>query len=213
MALVNRFHLLLFGVTLAIAGVIVFRVPADFAFPAHWQGSGADWLWPRNWAVAVAPAVQGVLLLIFFVLGRALTTNHLAKTRHVLDPALTLVLAVPLACQLALLLIGIGADIDLFRILAGALAVLLLGLAVVIYEAERHTYAGLRLPWPIESDRAWRAIHRGTGLILGLCGVILAGLCWLDPGPGIIVLAIAGALCAPPLAAGVLTWIFDRSVE
>src|SRR5690606_40044862 len=47
-SLVTRFHLLLFGVTLAIAGVAVVNVPEGFAFPAHWHGSNADWLWPRD---------------------------------------------------------------------------------------------------------------------------------------------------------------------
>jgi hypothetical protein len=210
MALVTRFHLLIFGVTLAIAGVIVFRVPADFAFPAHWSGSGADWTWPRDGAIAVAPAVQLALLAGFFVLGRLLTPGHLERTRHVLDAGLTLLLAVALACQMALLLLGIGADLDLFRIIAFGLAVVLLGLGAVLFEAERHTYGGLRLPWPIAGDRAWRRVHRGSGVASALAGLGLAGLAWTDPGPGLIVLAMALVLAALPLLAGLLTLALDR---
>ena len=204
-SLVTRFHLLLLGVTLAIAGVAIMHVPEGFAFPAHWQGSSADWLWPRDLALAVAPLIELVLMAGFFLLGRALTKNHLAKTRHILDPALTLLLAVATSCQLGLLLIGIGSDFDMFRITAGGFAVTLLVLAVVIFEAERHSYAGLRMPWPIKSDRAWTIVHRASGLAAGAAALTLAGLAWADPGPGILSLAMASSLAGLPLFAAAVT--------
>lgn len=204
-SLVTRFHLLLFGVTLAIAGVIVVHVPANFAFPAHWSGSTVDWLWPRNIAIAVAPLVELVLMATFFVIGRKLTKNHMAKVRHILDPALTLLLSVATSCQLGLLLIGIGSDFDMFRITAAGLAATLLVLAVVIYEAERHSYAGLRMPWPIRSDRAWTIVHRLSGLASGVAAISLAWLAWSDPGPGLLAVAIAASLIGLPVFAGLVT--------
>lgn len=204
-SLVTRFHLLLFGVTLAIAGVAVVNVPEGFAFPAHWRGSNADWLWPRDLALAVAPIVQLALMAAFFVLGRALTRNHLAKTRHILDPALSLLLSLATAYQLGLLLIGIGSDFDMFRIATGGLAATLLVLAVVIFEAERHSYAGLRMPWPIRSDRAWTIVHRTSGVAAGLAALALAWQVWVDPGPGPLVLSAVAATVALPALAGAAT--------
>ena len=204
-SLVTRFHLLLFGVTLAIGGVIVVHVPANFAFPAHWSGSTVDWLWPRNIAIAVAPLVELVLMATFFVIGRMLTKNHMAKVRHILDPALTLLLAVATSCQMGLLLIGIGSDFDMFRITAAGLAATLLVLAVVIFEAERHSYAGLRMPWPIPSDRAWTIVHRLSGVASGLVALSLAWLAWSDPGPGLLVVAMATSLIGLPIFAGLAT--------
>lgn len=204
-SLVTRFHLLLFGVTLAIAGVVLIHVPPTYAFPVHWQGSAADWLWPRDIALAVAPFVQLVLIGLFFLLSRALTANHLAKTRHILDPALTLVLAVAAACQLGLLLIGIGSDFDMFRITGFGLAALLLVLAVVIFEAERHSYGGLRMPWPIKSDRAWLLVHRASGIFCAIAALALAWLAWADPGPGPLVVAMAASLLGAPILAALVT--------
>lgn len=204
-SLVTRFHLLLFGVTLAIAGVAIMHVPEGFAFPAHWQGSSADWLWPRDLALAVAPLVELLLMAGFFLFGRVLTKNHLAKTRHILDPALTLLLAVVTSCQFGLLLIGIGSDFDMFRITAGGLAVTLVVIAAVVFEAERHSYGGLRMPWPISSDRAWTIVHRASGLAAGAAALALAWLAWIDPGPGILALAMASTLLGLPLVAAAVT--------
>jgi uncharacterized membrane protein len=193
-SLVTRFHLLLFTITVAITGVALVHIPSSFAFAAHWRGSAADWTWPRDVALATALLLQIAFLGGFHLLGRVLTKNHIAKTRHILEPALTLLMALPAACQLALLFNGIGSDLDLFRGTAFALAAVLLVFGVVIFEAERHSYAGLRMPWPIASDRAWRVVHRLSGAASGLCALGLAALAWSDPGPGLLTLSMAASL-------------------
>ena len=209
-SLVTRFHLLIFCVTLAITGVAIVQVPEAYAFPAHWQGMGADWLWPRNIALAFAPLIQVLLMAAFYGLGLALTKNHLAKTRHILDPAITLLLAVPAACQLGLLLTGTGSDVDLFRITGFGLAATLLVLAAVLFEAERHTYGGLRMPWPIASDRAWRLVHRFSALASLITALGLAWLAWTDPGPGPMAVSMAASLVCLPLFAGLVTLLTRR---
>ncbi|KKC36649.1 hypothetical protein WH87_13480 [Devosia epidermidihirudinis] len=204
-SLVTRFHLLLLSVTLAITGVGFFRIPADFAFPAHWTGSTADWQWPRDMALPVAPIMIIVLMAVFFAIGRALTANHYAKVQHILDPALTLALLVIASTQLGLLFTGIGSDLDFVRGTGFWLGAVMVVLGIVLFEAERHTYAGLRLPWPIASDGAWRLAHRAAGLVSGLAGLGLLAAAWFDVGTGILVMGFAGALLAPPLVAGIAT--------
>lgn len=209
-SLVTRFHLLIFSVTVSITAVAFLRIPVDFAFPAHWHGSGADWLWPRNLTLAAAPLIQAALMAAFFLLGRVLTRNHLLKTRHIFDPALSFLLAVPAACQLGLLFAGIGSDLDLIRGLGCLLALALAFIGLVLLHAERNSYGGLRMPWPIGSDRAWWLIHRLSGLVTMLAGAGLAALAWFDPGTGILVLAFAASLIGLPLVAGLITFVLRR---
>lgn len=204
-SLVSRFHLLLLTVTVAITGVGFFRIPADFAYAAHWSGSHADWLWPRDIALPVAPLIEILLITGFVLLGRMLSKNHFAKVQHILDPALTLLLAMVTAIQLGLLVIGIGSDIDLVRLTGAVLGIVLVILGIVFFEAERNTYAGLRMPWPIASDRAWKLVHRVTGIASGLAGATLLGLAWFDPGLGALLLAYLFVLALLPLIAGATT--------
>lgn len=210
-SLVTRFHILIFSVTVAITAVAFLRVPEGYLFPAHWHGSNADWVWPRDGALAVAPLVQIVLMLGFHALGRLLTPNHLAKTRHIFDPALTLLLAVPAACQLGLLFAGIGSDLDIIRFAGFGLGATLMLLGVVLFGAERHSYGGLRMPWPIRSDRAWVAVHRISGGATVLAGAGLAALAWVDPGPGLLILGFAASLCLLPALAGLATLVLRQS--
>ena len=176
--LVTRFHLLLLAVTIAITGVGFFRVPADFAYPAHWSGSYADWLWPRDLALPVAPLVEVLVIAAFFLLGRLLSKNHFAKVQHILDPALTLLLAVVAAIQLGLLVIGIGSDIDLVRLTGAGLGIVLLILGIVFSRPSGTPMPACACPGP--SPRT----GRGNWCIAlpDLPVVWPAQFCWLWPG-------------------------------
>ena len=209
--LITRFHLLLLAVTLAISGVGFVRIPPDFAYQAHWTGNAADWLWPRDPALLVAPILEVVLLVCFFVLGRLLAKNQYAKSQHILDPALTLLMTVATATQLGLLLAGIGSDLDFIRLVALALGGTLIVLGIVLFEAQRHTYAGLRMPWPVRSDLAWLVVHRVTGLAYAGAGIALLALAWLDAGIGALILSFAAAIFAPVLVAALATLLFRAS--
>ncbi|WDR06043.1 SdpI family protein [Devosia rhodophyticola] len=204
--LVTRFHLLLLAVLMATTGVILFRVPDDFSYPAHWgPHSQPDWIWPRDMALAGAPIVALLITLIFIGLGMGLTKNRLLQTRHVLDPALTLFLTVADAVQMGLLLIGIGSDLDLIKLTAYGLGALLIVVGVVIAEAERNSYAGLRLPWPIKDDRAWRVVHRAAGFAFALAGAGLVTLAWVNADLSILIFALALAQLGPVAVAAVAT--------
>lgn len=209
-SLVTRFHLLFLTVTVAITGVAIMRVPEDYIYPAHWSGSTADWAWPRDVALIGAPLVEVVLLVAFFVLGNLLTKNHYAKVQHILDPALSLLLAVPTAVQLGFLLTGIGSDIDVVRIAAAGLGAALLVLGAVLFEAQRNTYAGLRMPWPIRSDTSWRLVHRVSGIVSALAGAGLLALAWFDPGLGLLVSSFAVTLLGLPTVAGLTSFLTRR---
>lgn len=207
---VTRFHTLLLTVTVAITVVAWMRVPAGFAYPAHWSGSSADWTWAKETALLVAPVLQLALIAAFFIMGRLFTPNQFAKSQHILDPALTLLMGIVTACQMGLLLTGVGSDLDLIRVTGFALGAVLIGLAVILFEAERYTYAGLRMPWPIKSDRAWSLVHRTAGLAFGLAGLGLLAAAWFDMGVGTLTGAFALALLAPTILAGALSILARR---
>ena len=87
-------------------------------------------------------------------------------------------------------------------------ALALLGL--VLFGAERHSYGGLRMPWPIGSDRAWFVVHRLSGVASFLVGLVLAALAWFDFGPGPLALAFALSLLGLPLFAALVSLLAKR---
>lgn len=206
LALVTRFHLLLLTITLAITGVALYRIAPDYAFAAHWDAhSQPDWLWPRDIALAVAPILSALLIAAFELLARAIGPERLKFCQHIIDPALTLLLVVVAAIQLGLLLIGIGSDLDVVRFTVFGVGATLIVLGIVLAEAQRHTYAGLRMPWRIASDRAWTLVHRITGFAFCLSGAGLLLLGWLVSDIGPLIIALPPAMLAPSAIAGLTT--------
>ncbi len=206
--LISRFHLLLLTVLLSTTIVAFLRVPADFAYPAHWGAhSEPDWLWPRDLALLGAPILALVLTIKFALLGALLTKSRLLQSRHIYQPALTLLLTVVGSVQLGLLLVGVGSDLDFIRLTAFGLAGVLLIVGVIVAEAERNSYAGLRMPWPVPGDRAWRFVHLVTGASFGLTGFALALLSWFDGTIANLLGAMAAALLVPVAIAGLATAI------
>ena len=76
----------------------------------------------------------------------------------------------------------------------------LLGWFLVSYGKRFHSPALVADGHHVLSD-FWTSV----GVVLGLIVVRLTGLAWLDPGPGMLVLAMAGTLGMLPLLAGLVT--------
>ena len=79
-------------------------------------------------------------------------------------------------------------------------------LGILLREAERHTYAGLRLPWSIESDKAWRQAHAAAGWTAIATGLVLALLTWLTPYPGTLIGALVPAIGLPVLVGYIVSF-------
>jgi uncharacterized membrane protein len=205
-SLATRFHRLLLGVLVSITAVGFNRIPADFVFPAHWGAHGMpDWVWPRDMALVTGPAVAAVILAVFGSLHWVIRKTRIEMIRHNAEPAISAILLLFCAVQLGLVLTGIGSDIDLIRIVALLVAAAVLVLGLVISEAERHTYAGVRLPWQIESDKAWRLAHSVAGWLFVAGALALAALAWLQPDMGTLILAFPLVLTTPLIAAAILS--------
>jgi uncharacterized membrane protein len=190
--IITRFHALELMVLVAVTVTGFLKIPAAYAFVAHWGRHGQpDWSWPRDLALLLAPTAALICLSCFALIGWLTPKPRLEMGRHVLEPALTALLGIAVAVQFGLLLVGTGSDLDLIRLLAFGLAPAHLLLGVVLREAERHTYAGLRLPWAIRSERMWRIEHQLIGWLYILGGLVLAGLAWYLPDLGILLPALA----------------------
>ena len=64
------------------------------------------------------------------------------------------------------------------------------------------------MPWPVRTDRAWRVVHRATGMSYAVAGVCVLALAWFDAGLGILLLSFAAAIFVPAVIAGLATVLF-----
>jgi uncharacterized membrane protein len=207
--LVTRFHLLLLGALAAITATAFVKVNADVGLPVHWGFDGRpDAVWPKTQALLIFPLIGIVLFALFAAIGHFAPVEKIEPGRHISEALLSGLLLLLSGLQLALILIGVGSDIDLVRIIAFAVAALLVGFGVILPGADAKAYRGLRLPWSI--GVGWSAIHRLAGVLLVAGGLILGAVAWLRPDPVDVLPTIGGAVLVPLLVSALFSLGLSR---
>ena len=209
--IVTRFHLFLFGVLVAITATAFVKIHADVGLPVHWGFDGKpDRVWPRNEALLLFPLVGLVLTVLFAAIGQFAPVEQIEPGRYIAEAMLTGLLGLLCALQFGLLLIGVGSDIDMVRIIAFAMAVLLILLGMALPNSQPNAYAGIRLPWTLRDPKNWAAAHRVTGILFIVAGVGLGLVAWLQPDPADMLSAIGAAIALPLLIGGVFSLLRAR---
>lgn len=198
---VTRFHLLELAVMAATTIVAWVKVAPDYQVVWLWAGSAPVLSMSREAGFLVIPVLAAIAAGFVALLGLATPPAQREMRRHVVEPALMWVLLALLAHQFGLLVTGLGSDIDITRIASFALGLGLLPVAVLVAEVERHSYAGLRMPWPIAGDGLFRLVHRLAGALFALGGVALIAAAWFWPDPGVLLLVTLAAMLLPVAAA------------
>ena len=191
---ITRLHMLAVAVLLALTAIGFVKIPATPGLAMHWGPDGhPDLLWPRNWALLLFPALTVVLLGWALLMGLRMASDD--KVLPLLESVVLAGLGLLDAFQFGFILIGVGSDFDLFRVLGFVAGVVFLVLGV--------TGAGLRTD--VRDPRRGPPDRAAGGLFRILLAVAGAGLLWaisrwsdpIDTLPAIVV-----AVLVPPIIAG-----------
>lgn len=217
-SLVAPFHLLIYGLLIAITITAWVKIPDGAGLPVHWGLDGhPDRTWPKLQALIGAPSLAALVVITTYLFGRLAPEEQVEPGRHISEAALSGVLGLFCAVQFGMLLIGIGSDIDMIRIVAGAVAVILLVLGNALPKSQPNGYSGLRLPWTLSDPRNWTRTHRLTGIVMMIAAVGLGAVVWLAPDPGILLASVLAAVFGPLILAVIFSVVVsmsgDRHVE
>jgi uncharacterized membrane protein len=206
--IVTSFHLLVLGFLVAITATAYVKIPAGTDLPVHWGLNGnPDWVWPRAPALLIFPAIAVLLTALFALIGQFAPVEKIEPGRYVAEALLSGLLILFDALQLGLLMIGVGSDIDMVRIVGLGVAVVLVLLGAALPTSEYNAYTGVRLPWTFRNPGHWRASHRVAGILCIIGGVGLGAVAWLFPDPGTVMLALLAAVFMPLILAVLYSWL------
>lgn len=185
---------------LAISITGFLEIPPGTSLPVHWDLRGeVDWAWPKEWALLLMPGLGALLTSGFWLLGRALPDDQLEDGRSIWELSLSGVLGLFAAIHFGLLLLGVGADLDMIRIIAFAMAVFLFVMGLEIARSRRRTYGAIRLPFAIRDPGHWIATHRITGSLFVLGGIVLGLAAWFWPDPATLLTLLLTCVFVPSL--------------
>ncbi|RDL51980.1 Immunity protein SdpI [Ensifer sp. M14] len=194
-------------VATTLSGYIM--IPPGIELPIHWGIDGKpDGFLPRDRALLMAPIGATVVLALMAFADRFAPARQAG--RHVAAAASTGILALFMAIQTVTVLVGIGVDVSMVRVIAFAMGLLSIFIDNVMPKSQRNGFAGLRLPWTLADAANWTATHRLTGKLMMISGIlpVLAALT-LDAGPLLAVVTIT-AFVLPIVVGSLYSYLFSR---
>ena len=172
------------------------QLPPGAQVPIHWGADGQ----PDGWAdktvglflmPLIAAGVAVLLALIPRFEPRRANLERSGKAYGATWIGLMLVLG---GMHLLAISVALGASLDLTRIVMIATGALFVLIGNYLPKVRPNYLMGIRTPWTLASDLAWRRTHRVGGRLFVIEGLILAGLGLLGVNGEILVAAVLGAV-------------------
>lgn len=186
-------------------------IPGDATLPVHWGPTGeADGFMERTGALLMPLGIAAAVLALMAGVVRLARPEKLEPGRHLIRAVVPALIGLFLVILIGTVLIGVGVEVNMVRLIVLALGVLLVVMGNMLPKTQRNAYAGVRLPWTLSDPVAWQGAHRASGLASLLGGVLLIGLA-LATGEALVLLAgVVLAALLPLVAGGVVGWRLSR---
>jgi immunity protein, SdpI family len=173
-------HLTKTRIAIVLVVVLTFAVTL-LAWPSlpdrvvsHWGPSGeANGSLPKAWGILLVPFLSAGLAALLLLIPRIdpLRAN-IEKFRETYEGFILVFLLFLLAVQGFLLLWNLGIHVPVSMVLPPALAALYYEIGVLVGQAKRNWFIGIRTPWTLSSETVWAKTHALGGRLFRLAGVV-----------------------------------------
>ena len=197
----HRFGVLLLILAVGLSAWAVPRLPPSIA--THWNARGEpDGFSPRGFAVALIPAVMGLLYLLLGVFPRIdpqkRNYEQFRDTYWLMGNAVLLFLVL---VHFLVVGKGLGLGVNVSTLIFPGVGLLFVLIGRFLGRVEPNWFVGVRTPWTLSSEQVWRSTHRTTGWLFVGAGIVMIALAAVPPAVMVpSVLVVVGVLVIVPLA-------------
>ncbi len=146
-------------------------VPEQMA--THWDSQGeVNGYMSKLWGLFFMPLVITGLAIMFLVIPRIdPKKENIAKFRKYYDRFIFLLILFLIAVHLQVLLWNIGIRISPNAVFPVGIGLLFYYIGILMENAERNWFIGIRTPWTLSSDSVWRKTNRLGGKLFRIAGI------------------------------------------
>jgi len=169
--------LIIIAISLAIAIYLYPTMPDQIA--SHWNTEGeVDGYMSKFWGLFLMPIISVVIFLLFiFVPMIDPLKKNIEKFRQYYDGFMVLMVLFLFYIYFLSLLWNFDYRFNMIQAMSPAFAILFYYCGVLVQNAKRNWFIGIRTPWTLSSDKAWQKTHALGGKLYKACGLIaLLGL-------------------------------------
>ena len=156
-------------------GIYFYNILPD-TIASHWDAQGqVNGYMPKSWGLFLVPSISIILFLFFILIPRIdpLKTN-IKKFRKYFDNFVLLIIGLMLYLQIITILWNIGFMFDIIKLMSPALAVIFYYCGVLMENAKRNWFIGIRTPWTMSSEKVWNKTNKLGGKLFKLVGIVSA---------------------------------------
>jgi len=163
------------GVTLLsfVIGIYLYpQMPERMA--SHWNARGqVDGYIPKFWGLFLIPLTSVGLLLLFIIIPKIDPLKHnIEKFRKYYDIFVLLSIIFLLYIHFLTILWNMGVRFNMAQLLAPAFGILFYYCGILIENARRNWFIGIRTPWTLSSEKVWEKTHKVGGKLFKISGII-----------------------------------------
>ncbi|MGA9188397.1 MAG: SdpI family protein [Methanosarcina sp.] len=146
-------------------------VPEQMA--THWDSQGeVNGYMSKLWGLFFMPLVITGLAIMFLVIPRIdPKKENIAKFRKYYDRFIILLILFLIAVHFQILLWNIGIRISPNAVFPVGIGLLFYYIGILMENAERNWFIGIRTPWTLSSDSVWRKTNRLGGKLFRIAGI------------------------------------------
>ncbi|MCD6233352.1 SdpI family protein [bacterium] len=156
-----------------IVGIYLYpQMPEKMA--SHWNVKGeVDGYLSKFWGIFLMPIVSLGLFLLFLLIPRIdpLKAN-IEKFRKYFDSFIVLIMVFLFYIYLLGIVWNLGKRFNMGRTMVPALGVLFYYCGILIENAKRNWFIGIRTPWTLSSESVWDKTHKIGGKLFKVAGLI-----------------------------------------
>jgi uncharacterized membrane protein len=182
-------------VSLVVGAYLYPGMPEQMA--SHWNYAGqVDRYMPRFWAIFMMPLVSIVMLALFVVVPKIdPLKENIEKFRKYYDGFVVIITAFMLFIYALTLAWNLGFEFSMGPLVVSAVGVIFYYTGVLMENAKRNWFIGIRTPWTLSSDRVWDKTHKLAAKLFKAAG-LLAFLGFIVPGYLLPLVIVPGILAA-----------------
>jgi uncharacterized membrane protein len=194
----RKSEIIIFGIIIlsfAIGINYYSQMPEKLA--SHWNAQGqVNGYMSKFWGLFLMPIISvGLFLLFIFIPRIDPLKSNVQKFRKHYDGFAVLIMFFLFYLYLLTIFWNSGYTFNMTTFLAPALAILFYSTGILIENAKRNWFIGIRTPWTMSSDNVWDKTHKIGGKLFKLVGILaLLAIFFESYAICIIVVPVIGVL-------------------
>ncbi len=141
---------------------------------SHWNAQGqVDGYMSKFWGIFLMPLVMvGLALLLVFIPKIDPLKENIAKFRKYFNGFVVVITLFFFYIYLLTILFNLGIRFNMTRLLIPVIGLLFYYMGILVENAKRNWFIGIRTPWTLSSDRVWDKTHKIGGKLFKIAGVV-----------------------------------------